>query len=271
MRGAHRAGAAMKRQDLLSLLCAGVLGASGVGFVIGLHANTRIRAVGMQTAVTPTERGSTDQDGHMGQDAHIILAPTYAELGTHPLGPNRQRHHRLVDAVAAEVAAVEAERDADPAARLAALQRRAQRRAYAGAPPVVPHTIVQRDPAACLVCHGHGQRIGALTAPRMSHQPYQNCQQCHVEARDINPAVDAALNAFIGAAECGPGPRAFTTAPPAMPHSTFMREDCLSCHGPLGAPALRTTHPERTNCQQCHAPAAHLEGWREPSETADGR
>lgn len=265
----------MRRQDLLSLLCAGVLGASGVGFVIGLHANTRIRAVGVQTAVTPAERADIGDDGkHDGEHAHINLAPTYAELGARPLGPNRQRHHQLVDLVAEEVAAVEAERDADPAARLAALQRRAERRAYAGAPPVVPHAIAQRDPAACLVCHGPGQRIGALIAPRMSHPPYQNCQQCHVEARVIDPAVDAALNAFIGAAECGPGPRAFATAPPAMPHRTFMREDCLSCHGPLGAPALRTTHPERTNCQQCHAPSAHLEGWREPSEPSepgDGR
>lgn len=257
----------MKRGDLLSLLCAGVLGASGVGFVIGLHASGRIRAVGVQEAAAAPSVGF----GEEGQAGHIIRAPTYAELGMQPLGPNRQRHHRLVDLVAGEVAAVEAERHDDPAVRLAALRRRAERRAYAGAPPVVPHAIDQRDPAACLLCHAHGQRIGALIAPRLSHPPYQNCQQCHVEARDPSPAVDAALNAFIGATESGPGPRAFSLAPPVMPHRTFMREDCLSCHGPLGEPALRTTHPERTNCQQCHAQSAQLEGWREPSEAADER
>ena len=30
------------------------------------------------------------------------------------------------------------------------------------------------------------------------------------------------------------------------------KENCLACHGPRGHPFLRTSHPERTNCTQCH-------------------
>jgi cytochrome c-type protein NapB len=44
-----------------------------------------------------------------------------------------------------------------------------------------------------------------------------------------------------------------------VPHTTFMRESCLSCHGPTGADPIRTTHAWRTNCLQCHAPSAVLD------------
>ena len=37
-----------------------------------------------------------------------------------------------------------------------------------------------------------------------------------------------------------------------MPHGTFMRTRCLSCHGEYGYPGLRTDHPRRVNCVQCH-------------------
>jgi len=38
-----------------------------------------------------------------------------------------------------------------------------------------------------------------------------------------------------------------------------MRQDCTSCHGVTGLPGLRTPHPERFNCQQCHAQRAGRE------------
>jgi cytochrome c-type protein NapB len=38
-----------------------------------------------------------------------------------------------------------------------------------------------------------------------------------------------------------------------------MRSDCMSCHGYEGRLGIRTTHPWRNSCQQCHAPSAAME------------
>jgi cytochrome c-type protein NapB len=35
-----------------------------------------------------------------------------------------------------------------------------------------------------------------------------------------------------------------------------MRENCMSCHGEGGTSAIRTSHPDRQSCTQCHAPDA---------------
>jgi cytochrome c-type protein NapB len=32
-----------------------------------------------------------------------------------------------------------------------------------------------------------------------------------------------------------------------------MRQNCITCHGPGGTSAMRTSHPDRQNCLQCHA------------------
>ena len=61
-------------------------------------------------------------------------------------------------------------------------------RAFDGAPPVVPHRIDQRDPAACLACHQAGRVIGVgarrRVATQVNHVELTNCFQCHVpEAR----------------------------------------------------------------------------------------
>jgi cytochrome c-type protein NapB len=43
-------------------------------------------------------------------------------------------------------------------------------------------------------------------------------------------------------------------SPPPIPHALQMRENCRACHAGPGAVAeLRTTHPERVTCRQCHA------------------
>jgi cytochrome c-type protein NapB len=44
-----------------------------------------------------------------------------------------------------------------------------------------------------------------------------------------------------------------------VPHTTWMRNDCLSCHGRTASPGLETTHAWRKNCLQCHAPSAELD------------
>jgi nitrate reductase (cytochrome), electron transfer subunit len=44
--------------------------------------------------------------------------------------------------------------------------------------------------------------------------------------------------------------------PPTVPHRLQLRENCLACHMGAGAvEEIRTTHPERANCRQCHVPA----------------
>lgn len=142
--------------------------------------------------------------------------------------------------------------------RALALERRRERRAYAGAPPVIPHPIQEREADACLACHRTGSLVAGLRAPMMSHQAYSMCVQCHAPTREAAtmvlqlPSVGEENN-FVGTQEAGPGERAWEGAPPTIPHPTFMREACNSCHGPLGAQGLRTPHPVQTSCTQCHA------------------
>lgn len=144
--------------------------------------------------------------------------------------------------------------------KLAALQQRETNRAFNGAPPTIPHPIDQRSDASCVACHSKGIVTSTIRVPKMSHQFLQNCTQCHVEN---NPKHMAATifreNEFVGLEAPTAGPRAYAGAPPQIPHSTWMRSDCLSCHGLAGRYGIRTTHPWRNNCQQCHAPSAKMD------------
>lgn len=147
--------------------------------------------------------------------------------------------------------------------REAVLGQRRERRAYAGAPPTIPHSVQQKDPAACLACHSSGAQIAGKRAPAMSHREYTMCTQCHAMQRTENEHVaqlgeypDALEHGFEGLHEPSQGSRAYQGAPPTMPHPLFMRENCSSCHGVHGALGMRSTHPERQNCQQCHAESA---------------
>jgi cytochrome c-type protein NapB len=140
-----------------------------------------------------------------------------------------------------------------PEERPLAVGARAERRAFDGAPPVIPHAIDEQGTAACLACHETGLVVQNRVAPAMSHEPHSSCTQCHVPAieRGRPPAVDGD-NGFVGRASSGAGSRAWYGAPPTMPHGSWMRERCASCHGVSGLPGLRTSHPERGSCPQCH-------------------
>jgi nitrate reductase (cytochrome), electron transfer subunit len=143
-----------------------------------------------------------------------------------------------------------------------ALKERATRRAYDGAPPIVPHPINQHSSFDCLACHGEGKQIKDRFAPKMSHEFMHNCTQCHVPGGGNVAGAEPflreplAANQFIGAPAPGKGARAYPGAPPVIPHATALRTDCLSCHGPNGNVALRTPHPYQQSCTQCHAPSA---------------
>ncbi|MBP7778238.1 MAG: nitrate reductase cytochrome c-type subunit [Acidobacteria bacterium] len=135
---------------------------------------------------------------------------------------------------------------------------RAALRAYDGAPPTIPHDA---SIGACTTCHdADGSAIdGVGVAPASPHGDaaadgaFRRCRQCHV------PDSGAALlvqSRFTGLAQ-GPwrGGRATPGAPPTIPHTLQLRGQCLTCHAGPGARAeIRTTHPERVRCRQCHVP-----------------
>jgi cytochrome c-type protein NapB len=152
------------------------------------------------------------------------------------------------------------------AERTLALRERAARRAFDGAPPLVPHPIAQDSTAACLACHGPGLVIKDKVASKLSHAAYTSCTQCHVPSVGTRmPIQEVALrqplteNQFTGLNAPLKGARAWPLAPPTIPHPTWMRSDCMSCHGPQGLYGLRTPHPDRQSCQQCHVPSADLD------------
>ncbi len=138
---------------------------------------------------------------------------------------------------------------------------RARNRAYDGAPPTVPHPIAQQAWPNCLTCHDRGMRVAANTAPAICHTAMQSCTQCHVVSTAPFPASrrrPSADNTFAGLESAARGERAWPGAPPTIPHATLMRARCASCHGEL-ALGLRTRHPWRQSCTQCHAPSAALD------------
>lgn len=129
---------------------------------------------------------------------------------------------------------------------------RAARRAYEGAPPVIPHPQMG---SPCIACHT-GQAIEVKemgVAPAMPHRlttglgPASNCRQCHVFGEGVTR--DGPVSPVRR------GERAHPGAPPMIPHPLFMREDCAACHtGPAARAEIRCTHPERARCTQCHLP-----------------
>lgn len=144
------------------------------------------------------------------------------------------------------------------ASRVRSMEQRAQWRAYEGAPPVIPHPIAGLNIQTCRACHASGITAGDKVARMVSHTYLMNCTQCHVEA---SPGMGddhlAAGNTFAGLRPSGyGGTRAWAGAPPVVPHTTFMRTNCISCHGEHGYDGWRPDHLARTNCVQCHVPAA---------------
>jgi cytochrome c-type protein NapB len=129
------------------------------------------------------------------------------------------------------------------------------RRAYPGAPPTVPHPMPESPGIggrACLVCHADGGWVPrfAAFAPVTPHPELLNCVQCHVPSAGAAPFGGTTFAA-------APPPHirrsALPGSPPPIPHDLAMRDNCLACHGgPAAVREVRTTHPSRVNCRQCH-------------------
>jgi cytochrome c-type protein NapB len=142
---------------------------------------------------------------------------------------------------------------------------RADRRAYDGAPPTVPH---ESFGAACAACHDErGQSVrGVGFAPASPHDNTSKaggtvrCRQCHV-FRTTNDLFVASEYEGLPQ-DLTAGDRATPGAPPRIPHRILMRENCVACHdGPAAREEIRTTHPERWRCRQCHVPVTENEAF----------
>lgn len=135
---------------------------------------------------------------------------------------------------------------------------RAARRAYDGAPPVIPHPTFN---ISCIACHtdqgmfvpdvGFAPATPHLETPGLSRA--SNCRQCHV-FRETDQSW--AASDFEGRSQdLRRGARMYPHAPPVIPHPVFMREACAACHaGPAAREELRCSHPDRLRCAQCHVP-----------------
>lgn len=233
------------------LLVALVITGGAVGLFVGTR-GTRITAE--ERRQTLIERAHAKPSGRIDLVDGVAAAVKWSELPLARRGPNANFKSHLSQLVgpppAPEVAAGREQR------LTTTLTARAERRAYDGAPPRIPHAIDERSTSACLACHADGVVIADRIAPRMSHPVFQNCTQCHVslEKPQLESAGSPRDNAFAGSLP-EPGVRFLPGSPPVMPHPLWMRQTCASCHGALGPPGLRTTHPERQSCEQCHAPA----------------
>ena len=190
----------------------------------------------------------------------VPAAVSYSELPTASLRPNAHSQQSLADLRYHRPGVF------DPVVRTEEMRRdaladRATNRAYDGAPPTIPHPVEAQSAASCLACHGEGVKVGERVASRISHAHLTNCTQCHVEQSPASLPFRVApvLNDFVGVYRAGPGQRANPGAPPTIPHHTWMRENCTSCHGLVTRPGTRTTHPWLTSCTQCHAPSAALD------------
>lgn len=150
---------------------------------------------------------------------------------------------------------------ANQQARIELLKARAEKRAFDGAPPVIPHEVSPLSAGDCLDCHDSSD----VEMPTISHRKLTNCTQCHLPQKPSGlsespaPRDPPTETTFKGLAAPTGGERSYTGAPPMIPHSTLMRSNCLACHGPSGAQALRTPHPERQSCRQCHLSSAKLD------------
>ena len=146
---------------------------------------------------------------------------------------------------------------------------RASRRLYDGAPPVVPH---ENFGMTCVSCHNEqGMEVPDVGfAPPTPHEAtdgmsaVSRCRQCHVFQQMVPAFV---VNNFVGLEQdLRHGPRLNPLAPPTIPHKTFMRENCTACHsGTAAREEIRTPHPERQRCRQCHVPIVNRTVFASPS------
>lgn len=229
-----------------------VLAVSLVGFLRGVD----VSKAEMESHITVPDGPDTQPDGE------IPTARSYSEMRNYPPGQGSGWEHSLKMASSkppreGKVTSQDLER---------ALAERAKSRAYDGAPPTIPHPVQQNSAAECMACHGQDLRFGEARAQSLPHDELTSCTQCHVPedapmegGARLPKDPRAVANEFVGVQPVARGPRAWNIAPPQIPHSTAMRQNCLSCHGESGEAPMQSSHTSRQSCTQCHAPSAELD------------
>lgn len=240
-----------------ALVVLAMLGVTGVsGYFMGLRQTQDFSAqsrAARASAYADREKATGSEDAP--------LAVSYSQLASAGFSPNTGWTNSLANLPTAP----DSRQPAEPLTadqKLQIIADRADRRAYNGAPPVVPHPVDQLSSQSCLSCHGPDATllVAGTHPPRMSHGLYSSCTQCHVPTKSPQPKLTATgfgltppPNTFAGKPRSGPGTRAYPGAPQTIPHPTFMRENCTACHGAGKPHALTTPHLDRQSCTQCHA------------------
>ncbi|TWU48659.1 Nitrate reductase cytochrome c-type subunit (NapB) [Rubripirellula tenax] len=244
----------MKRYAPIFFSC--MMAVAVVGYIFGIADGVPVPG-GLNEASLAVK----DDGASIDTDTKLIPAVSYSEIANTPMGPTKhwQATPQVLPSAEYDLFRKIETSEAD---KKASGQLRASRRAFNGAPPIIPHPVENTTDAACYACHSGGVQMAGLKASVMSHAFLGNCVQCHAP---MAPApfqdVDAAVaTSFVGLPAPTEGKRAYKGAPPTIPHSQWMRENCSACHGgPNGWAGLESTHPWRTNCTQCHAPSASLD------------
>jgi cytochrome c-type protein NapB len=131
-------------------------------------------------------------------------------------------------------------------------------RQYPGSPPRVPHPVeasFSGSETDCLSCHGKGGYAPGYGkfAPVTPHPENTLCYQCHAATSPAKPFVSSTWQSI---APPRLGKSFLPGAPPTIPHSLQLRENCIACHtGPGAVVEIRVEHTSRGNCRQCHVPA----------------
>lgn len=206
------------------MLLTGVIGVAIVGYVVGINDGVPREDFDGPAAQL---RDGPAADALVAGSSGAMPATSYSEMRQSETGPTSkwtpslerihsgtafQRCIRCHDPHSAEVKPSEKD-------KLRSLSTRSARRAFNGAPPVIPHAVEQTDDAACYACHGEGARVGQRVANRMSHGLLANCLQCHA-APPPKPFAHlqfVAANTFEGLKAPTSGERAFPGAPPVIP------------------------------------------------------
>jgi cytochrome c-type protein NapB len=220
----------------------------------------------MSAAIFAIHRASaTRRAAAASYEVAVVMAgpPIAAEAGAFRMHPGME--------------AVPPESRRRPNANPRTLARYRALRSYPGAPPRVPHGLTREEfrTNRCTTCHergGFSQRFGAY-APVTPHPEFAACLQCHATTnamagiplpqsgpndacRQCHGRVPARFQETGLDWRTAPWPtlanRAAGAVPP-MPHDLQLRGNCLACHmGPGAVAEIRTTHPERADCRQCH-------------------
>ncbi len=237
---------------LATVFLSSVIAIAVIGFLVGIG-----DGVPKPDGVSASPLSGIDPSEPAATHTKLIPAIGYAEIASTPMGPTKswQAEPQSLPPVELDMYAKKKLSDEE---KEALYEVRASRRAYSGAPPMIPHPVENTNDAACYACHSGGVQIGDLKASVMSHGFLANCVQCHASPppAPFQSADGSVESDFVGLAAPKEGTRSYPGAPPTIPHSTWMRDNCNACHGWSG---MEEKHPFRTNCVQCHASSATLE------------